>query len=419
VSVDGVMPPTPVTIFVYDNSGHPFQSQLSRLLAERGHVVVHGHCEAYVSGKGNFTSAGANVKFTSIGGGRTVAKYSFLRRFLQELRLGVDLVGLFRRERPDIVLIANTPIPTLCLAVLWFSASRTPWVLWHQDVYASAADSFTAERGPLLRLLARVIGAVEAWCARRATRIVVIAEAFCAVHEKWGTLAKTTVIPNWAPVDEIVPCERDNAWGVENGIDGDLTLLYSGTLGLKHNPTLLVSLAARIQEQGTTVRLVVVSEGPAMEVLRAAAHDRGVSIVLLPFQPYERLSEVLGSGDVLIALLERDASAFSLPSKAMSYLCAGRPVVGLLPATNAVATLIERSGGLALPPDEESIDAVARWVIDIWGDPVRCRAVRQRARALAEAEFSPSGTVSRFEELLVGAVTVTAARPARVSPGPQ
>ncbi len=38
-------------ILVHDYSGHPFQAQLSRELARRGHDVVHSTCTAYVSGK--------------------------------------------------------------------------------------------------------------------------------------------------------------------------------------------------------------------------------------------------------------------------------------------------------------------------------------------------------------------------------
>ncbi|MCE0445536.1 hypothetical protein LT493_12325 [Streptomyces tricolor] len=77
-----------------------------------------------------------------------------------------------------------------------------------------------------------------------------IADSFVRVHEEWGTADKVTVIPNWAPLDEIVPVSRGNAWSAEHGLDGVRTVLYSGTLGLKHNLVLLVRLAERLREQG-------------------------------------------------------------------------------------------------------------------------------------------------------------------------
>ena len=37
-------------ILVHDHSGHPFQAELSRELARRGHVVTHSFATGYVSG---------------------------------------------------------------------------------------------------------------------------------------------------------------------------------------------------------------------------------------------------------------------------------------------------------------------------------------------------------------------------------
>lgn len=389
-------------ILVHDNSGHPFQAQLSRALAARGHQVVHSSCEAYVSGKGRLSSTEADtVRFVAIGAGRTVDKYNFARRLFQEFSLGLELAGVIRRRRPDVVLIANTPLPSLAVVVAYLALTRIPWVLWHQDVYAVALQGFASQRRSTpLRLAAGAMELAERWCARRAGQIVVIADAFRAVHARWGTLARTTVIPNWAPLDEIAPRERRNDWATEHGLTESPTLLYSGTLGLKHNPALLVALARRVRELGVDARLVVVTEGPSVEVLRTTALGWDVPLTVLPFQPYDRLSDVLATGDVLIVLLEPDASQFSVPSKTLSYLCAARPVVGLMPQANAAAALLERAGCLVLAPLEQSIDAAAAWVVDLLSVPQRCADIGRATRALAEAEFSLDLTVSAFEKLL-------------------
>ena len=72
-----------------------------------------------------------------------------------------------------------------------------------------------------------------------------IDDAFVRQYEAWGLdTSHVEVIPNWAPIDEIVPQERDNAWAEANLGDARsrLRLLYAGTLGRKHNPLLLVDL---------------------------------------------------------------------------------------------------------------------------------------------------------------------------------
>lgn len=389
-------------ILVHDYSGHPFQVELSRELSARGHDVVHSWCDAYTSGKGHLRAeAGETLEFEPIGLGVTISKLGFGKRLGQELRLGVELAGQVRRRRPDVVLAANVPIPTLVVVAFVMLVTRVRWVLWHQDIQAVAIRSFAGKQ------LSRVFGAVasaievgERWCARWAEHVVVIADSFVDVHERWGTAEKVSVIPNWAPLAEIVPVERGNAWAHEHALAGRQTLLYSGTLGLKHNPALLVGLVDRVRAAGQDVELVVVNTGPAEGVLRAEAERLDVPLTLLPFQPYERLSEVLGSGDVLVVLLEQDAGAFSVPSKTLSYLCAGRPILGLMPSENLAATLVSEIDGCVLPPREDVLDEAAAWVAEVIGDPEYAAKLGRKARELAEWEFALDNCADRFEAIL-------------------
>lgn len=391
-------------ILVHDFSGHPFQAQLSRELARRGHDVVHSSCDAYVSGKGKLVAAdGESIRFETVGDGIVFDKGRFAQRLLLELRLGVDLVRHVRRERPDVALMSNVQIPTLLVFAVAMTWSRIPWVLWHQDVYAVAVRSMAGAKLPkIFSGVAKAFEVVERWCSRRARQIVVIADSFVPVHEAWGTADKVTVIPNWAPLDEIVPQERKNDWAVQHQLDDVSTILYSGTLGLKHDPALLVHLTRRVADRfDGPVRLVVVNEGPAEGVLRTEALALGVDLTILPFQPYERLSEVLATGDVLAVVLDQQAGAFSVPSKTLSYLCAGRPVVGLMPAENAAATLIESAGGTVVAPSAAALDDAADWVAQVLADAPRRDDIGRTARAFAEQEFALSRCADRFEAILV------------------
>lgn len=389
-------------VLVHDYSGHPFQVQLSRELARRGHDVVHSWCDAYTSGKGKLAAdPGESIRFEPIARGGSVEKMQFVVRLFQELRFGLELARQIGRTRPNVVMAANVPIPTLMIAALFMLVRRTPWVLWHQDVQAVAIESFAG--GKLSRaftIAAKVIGVGEKWCSRRAAAIVVITKAFLDVHRGWGTADKATVIPNWAPLDEIYPVERKNDWAVEHGVDDVQTLLYSGTLGLKHNPELLVQLARAVIDQGRPVRLVVVNEGPCEQLLRDEAERLDVPLTLLPFQPYDRLPEVLASGDILVVLLEADAGAFSVPSKTLSYLSAGRPVLGFMPGENLASELTVEGGGAVFEPHSRAIPEAAQWAVGMLADASsRCESGAQ-ARALAEREFALEGCADRFERVL-------------------
>jgi len=189
---------SPLSILVHDYAGHPFQAQLSRELAKRGDRVTHSYCAAYASGKGRLSAEpGETVVFEPIGVGTEIAKLRFRKRLVQELRLGIELVRQVRRVSPDVVMVANVPIPTLTIFAMAMLVLRKPWVLWHQDVQAVAIRSFAGNQlSRSFHLVAAVIEVAERWCARRAAAVVVISDGFLGVHERWGTAAKTAVIPN-------------------------------------------------------------------------------------------------------------------------------------------------------------------------------------------------------------------------------
>ncbi len=111
---------------------------------------------------------------------------------------------------------------------------------------------------------------------------------------------------------------------------------------------------------------------------------------------------MLGTGDVLLVLLDKEAGAFSVPSKTLSYLCAGRPVLGLMPPENLASELIRRAEGVALPPEDESLATAADWVQRVLDDPAAAERIGQASRALAEEEFALAGCADRFEDILGG-----------------
>ena len=167
--------------------------------------------------------------------------------------------------------------------------------------------------------------------------------------------SSVTVIENWAPLDELTAAGPSTGWAAAHGLAGRTVLLYSGTLGLKHNPALLLELA-RAMGRRDDARVVVISEGRGADWLRAAtAEAPEPALVLLPFQPYDVLAEVLASADVLLAILEPEAGAFSVPSKVLSYHCAGTPILAAIPGENLAARIIVGAGsGVVVEPTDEA-----------------------------------------------------------------
>jgi glycosyltransferase involved in cell wall biosynthesis len=389
-----------VRVVVHDYFGHAFPAQLARSLAGRGHAVLHLHCSSFVTGKGKLTRTDGDppgLEFAAVDLGQAFAKYDVLRRVIHERKTARSLAGLLSEFRPDAVL----SIAPLVVQVELLRAARrvgASFVFWQQDVMSIAARRVLGRRSRVVGAASeRSVSALERRLLRRSDAVVVISEDFLPLLRRWDVdTSRVSVIENWAPVAELPALPRRNAWAVEHGLDGHSVFLYSGTLGFKHDPTLLLALA---RWAGTRDALVaVVSEGPGADWLAERARDEP-ALRLLPYQPYDLLPEVLASADVLVAVLEPEAGAFSVPSKVLTYLCIARPLLVSVPADNLAARVVEQSGGgvVVRPGDTQAFLAAAETLLSDHG--LRAE-LGGRARAYAEASFGGGAIADRFEAVL-------------------
>ena len=394
------------SIAVHDYSGHPFQVQLSRELARRGHRVVHYHCPSFSTPKGNLEVTAedpATLRIEAVRLRRPFAKYSGLKRFVQEIEYGWRLGRRLRRARPEVVLSSNTPLLAAGVLQAILLLSRIPVVFWQQDVYSVAMANHAIERLPRLgRLVGAVFTRLEKALLTSSRQVVTISADFLDILGSWGVdPTRVHVVENWAPLDELPVRPRTNPWSARHDLDGRTVFLYSGTLGLKHDPSLLVSLAESLEERGDAC-VVVASEGFGAEWLRANAGHLS-SLRLLGFQPYEDLPDMMASADVLVALLESGASCYSVPSKVLTYHCAGRALLAALPDENLAARIIEGQGsGLVVSPEShEAFVAAGRKLVE---NAELCASMGVAARDYARETFDIGTIAGRFEEIVRRAV---------------
>jgi colanic acid biosynthesis glycosyl transferase WcaI len=206
------------------------------------------------------------------------------------------------------------------------------FVFWLQDIYSAAIGHYLGER---LGLPGRLIGnhyrRLERSLLNASDAVVAISDRFLPVLAEWRIPDdRIAVIPNWASLSEIYPTAKDNDWARLHGLHDKTVALYTGTLGLKHNPAILLDLARA--GAASALQVVVVSEGKAAQWLEQAhARKRAVdNLTVLPFQPMKLYPQILGTGDILLAILGAEAAAFSVPSKILSYLAAGKPIVAAI-----------------------------------------------------------------------------------------
>jgi glycosyltransferase involved in cell wall biosynthesis len=113
--------------------------------------------------------------------------------------------------------------------------------------------------------------------------------------------------------------------------------------------------------------------------------------------------QILGAGDILLAILGAEAASFSVPSKILSYLAAGKPIVAAIASDNDAAKIITgaEAGFVASPNDSSAFTAR---VLALATDPATRHKMGDSGRAFAERNFAIEGIADRFETVFAAAI---------------
>ncbi len=391
VSLDN---PAPSAVVLIDFGGHPFTADLAISLRHLGVQVEYVFSSSNESAPhGDFSDAeNEGVLVHDIDLGRAVDLSHLRRRFRDEQQFGWNVAKLLR-QAPKSATVVLCQVPVAAALVIQGAAKARGQnvVLWLQELQ-SDLSSIPGTRA----LPNRLFTSLERRIAASADKVIAISDGFAsfATAARKGDPNGVTVLPNWAPLRYIPSRHRINQWSTDNGLHPDRhRVLYSGRLGVEHRPEEIAALALTLTAEGD-VDFVIVAAGQGVDALR-----RRPELISHPhihfheLQPLASLADVLASADVLLGSLDDRASEALVPSKILSYLCAGRPVVALMKDSNPSAVLVEEIGAGLAAADIPRATEVIRSLL---GDADRRRRMGNLGRVYATTTFEPDRMARAF-----------------------
>ena len=346
-------------ILIHDIPGHPFPFQLSRALSIKDYSVLHVYSKSFQSPKGNLRKRGRDsnkLKIIPISRDESFPKYSLFKRWCAEKTYSKCLLSIAADFKPDYIISNNTSIETQNSLISFCYKNKIKFINWIQDIYSVALQQILKEKLPIFgEVFSLYYKIIEKRLLHKSSHIVVISEDFKNIISKWVDNQNITVIENWAPIDELQPHPKENHWSIANGLSDKFCFMYSGTLGLKHNPEILLQLAINYKDHKETV-IAVISEGMYADWLKAEAEKHNLkNIRFFDYLNFDMLPVALSSADVLIAILQKQAGVYSVPSKILSYHCMGKPLLLSVSDKNLAARIVKiNKSGLVSNPENNN-----------------------------------------------------------------
>jgi colanic acid biosynthesis glycosyl transferase WcaI len=300
--------------------------------------------------------------------------------------------------KPDVLVSYTPPLP---LGISAWALSRiwgVPWTLEVEDVYPDAAVALGAMKN---KRVISFFSAMERFIYRRASRIILISEAFRRnLLAKGVPDEKLAVIPVWADPDVVYPMPKENAFRDRNGLAGKFVVMYAGNIGLTSCLEDVLAAAERLGgEPG--IRFVIVGEGVKKDDLQAAARKKDLkNLLFLPFEPREALPGMMAAADVSLVTLNPDSAQTSLPCKTFNIMASARPIVAVTPPGSEIAQLVESVDcGINVPSGQPEV--LAKAILEMKDQPERLQQMGEKGRSELETHYSRAHCVSRTEQALL------------------
>lgn len=387
----------------------PLFTMLSEGLVQRGHkVTVITAVPHYPSGQVSLAYRGRRIWRSSENGVEVIRvplpslnRSNLAKRFLQLLCYQVFATWVGLGQQYDVALVTNPALdgwlPFTSLGVL----RRKPAVFSVFDVYPDVGITLGIFRHK--PVIAAVAG-LEHFCLSYADVVHILSESF-----RPGLLAlgvsngKMALIYPWVDTGLIRPLPRDNAFAQEHNLKDKFVVLYAGNLGLSQGLEHILTAAEQLACH-QDIGFVLIGDGTVRESLMVQAEQRRLSNVqFLPFQPRDRLPEVLASADVSLVMLRRRIGTGSLPSKTFSILASGRPIVASVDEKNEIWSIVKRAeAGICVPPENPS--ELVSAILTLKQDKALRERLGQNGRIWAERYHSPQSAAEQIEKLLLAAI---------------
>ncbi|MGI9604751.1 MAG: glycosyltransferase family 4 protein [Acidimicrobiales bacterium] len=399
-----VFPPEPVT-------SARVASDVADALVDRGHDVTvfcpfpnrpHGRLRPPV--RRRLAQSGDVDGYRVTRTWHTLSRSStLLSRGFENVSFGItSSIAVLRAPRADVAYVSNWPLIAQLLNAVVLRLKRTPVVLVVKDLYPETLISRDA--GKVSRAVERLLIRLDATVCGMSAKITTISE-----RQRSAVVASRAVrpddvvhIPDWFEHVEIDEAQADR-FRRDHGLDDSIVALYAGSITRAAGLDALVDAARELRDR-PDLRVVLVGDGVDRVRLEALRDEHGLERLKFvhPLRP-EEVAAVHEAADMLIVSLAPGVARHAVPSKMISYLFAGKPVIASVDGDSGAADFARTTGCGVVTPAGDGAELAAA-IASLADDPERRRSLGNAALAASE-DFESDVLVDRVCALLEAAAS--------------
>ncbi|WP_431023364.1 glycosyltransferase family 4 protein [Halomonas sp. H5] len=318
-----------------------------------------------------------------------------LVRIVNALRLGAKVLWKAITRRYDVIMISTAP-PVLggVAAALAARLVGARFIYHCMDIHPEVGRVSGEFANPLVF---RVLSKLDRWTCRQANPVVVLSQDMANTlrARPGGKQFSIRVLNNFSlPAERPIPAELPLDWP-----SGAFTVLFAGNIGRFQGLETVVEAMGSLQERDD-IEFVMMGEGVAKAALQRRAAELGARIRFVGHQPVEVAKAAMQRADAGFVSLTADIYRYAYPSKTMTYLEQGCPlIVAVEPESELAYEVVTGGYGHTVPPGDSA--ALASLLERLANMPTGTLCMREKAETKARQAFSEEVVLAQWVALLL------------------
>jgi len=307
----------------------------------------------------------------------------------------VSFVSALFIKNVEVILSPSPPL-TIGLINLWLGKLKGAKVIYNvQEVYP---DILGKKSGVVFKVLSKM----ERCIYNNSAAITTIDEIFYnTIVGRFKDPGKLHIIPNFVDTEIYRPVSDtlhlDKTLFIE---DDHLKLLYAGNIGMAQEWETLIEVAKRTK--GKPIDFYVIGEG----IMRGFVADKIKefnldNVHLLPYQPRERMPEIIAFSDVQYIFMEPKIAAQGFPSKVYTIMASAKPLLVCSPDNTPIVNFLKDIDCAKIITAEEvntKADEISKWLESV--KPERLKEMGIKGLAEIGNKYSKDIVTKQYCDLI-------------------
>lgn len=299
----------------------------------------------------------------------------------------------------DLVMVSTAPPVFLAWAAMRAASKTGAQLVYHcMDIHPEIGRISGEFRNPLVFNLLQKLDI--ATCSYASVVVVLSDDMRQELKGRSGCADKVTarVINNFnlptfgdAVTASGLPAEMEKG-------KGKFRILFAGNIGRFQGLESVIDAMHELKAFAH-IELVFLGEGRALEGLKERAGDLlAGSVRFFPHQPLELARQMIATADLALVTLAEDIYRYAFPSKTMTYLAQGCPLLVSVEEESSLAKFVRgKDVGVVVTPGDSA--GMARIIAELASSTADLKRMAINAARQADSEFSPAALMPKWSAL--------------------